>query len=150
MEAEWLDKHLMKCEKCSEDFVAYEAIMGALSFEDEADTSIANDLEMRIMGQIGELSIPGENVDIGKQISRTHMILCMSFIVMMILLPVVLMKWDIIMEMQAALHNAYAASIGSFTNMLDVVFERLRYIIMLATMLLIFIQLVLWEKGRAV
>ena len=155
MEAEWLDKHLMKCKKCSEYIAAYEAVLGALS---EEEIVSPNDLEMKIMEQIGDLSASGADSHLSKDVGKIHLALGISFAFMMAMLPVILVNRDMIDEARTAVYNIYSTSVGIGLEHVQILidnarisifFDSLRYIILFVTMILIFIQLTIWRKSRA-
>ena len=55
MESLWLERHIAKCEKCREDFMAFEAVLGALS--EEAVIETPPDLENLVMDRIKNMPV---------------------------------------------------------------------------------------------
>jgi len=157
MESEWLDKHLMKCERCREDFVSYEAILGAILVENEE--AVPSDLEAMIMDQIGELSLAKKEEPVSTRTNTLHIILGISLALTMIALPIAAAHWARIIELQAALNltlepvRHVADELGlylySVSGALDMLFERLRFVMIFAIVALVFIQLMLWKKDKA-
>jgi len=161
MEAEWLDKHLMKCEKCREDFVAYEAVLGAIL--EENVEAVPGDLEMKIMKQVEDLTLAEKGTNVDEATCKLHLHLGISFAATMALIPIVIMRWDVVLEAQASLRESLELALGYIrvytgdsiariprvSDMRDIFFERFRNTILFVTMTLIFIQLTLWRKSRA-
>ena len=166
MESEWLDNHLMKCEKCREDFVAYEAVLGAML--EELEMPVPDDLEIKIMEQICDLSPAKSAVDSDDESKNIRLIIGVAFVVIMALVPIVIMKWDGIIELQSIVQNTYFDSRLAFiehyegfaarfatrihrpSDILDALFARFRYFMMIAIAVLVFIQLAIWKKHRTV
>jgi len=167
MQSEWLDQHLIKCEKCREDFMAYEAVMSAVSSDEEVECPF--DLEIKIMEQIKATPSHENAQEVARQgVSRVPMRLSVAFAVVMLLLPVVFMYLDAIMEslvyLREEAYDIYAellapslyyvqifmSSVVAGAEMafaaVDMLFDRLRYVILLATAGLVFAQLTLWKR----
>jgi len=157
MEAEWLDKHLMKCEKCREDIVSYEAILGAIMAENE--DAVPDELESLIMGQICELSLAKTAGEPKKEAQKTHTIISVTLAALVAASILAILRWDTITQLYLAAGAALEParySIDSFMtriyaagDALDMLFDRLMYGILFAIVALVIIQLNLWKKDRA-
>ena len=167
MESEWLDKHLMKCEKCREDFVAYEAIVNAVLAENADGNCAPTGLETSIMEQISEL--PLSKKDDATDKTETHMQITFfaSFVVIMMTAFVIMMRQDAIAAIQSAIQSSFMAQFGgtlegiqlsidsflasiySLSGALDMLFERVYWGILLVVAALVSIQLTLWGRDRA-
>jgi len=167
MESEWLEKHLIKCEKCREDFIAYEAIVNAI-LEETVDANIApHDLEMAIMEQIGELSLANKDDDADKSEARLRITFVISFILTMTVAFVIMMRHDALVQLQVNVHGAFIARFGGVSEAIQLsldsfivsvyglsgnlvmLFDRVYLGVLLALMALVFIQLTLWKRDRA-
>jgi len=157
MEAEWLDKHLMKCEKCREDIVSYEAILGAIMAENEE--VVPDELESLIMGQICEMSLAKTSDEAKKHAQKTHTIISVILATLVVVSIVAILRWDTITRLYlsagAALEpvrlsiDSFMTHIYAAGDALDILFDRLMYGILFAIAALVFIQLSLWKKDRA-
>jgi len=165
MESEWLDKHLMKCEECREDFAAYEAVVGAILAE--TTETVPSGLETAIMGQIEELSLANKDTALDKSNSRLFIVFGISFAVIMVMVLAIAMGQETIEQLQSTLQGAFTARFGevldktrlsldnftaniySLLGTLDTLFERVYFGVLLAVVTLVFIQLTLWRKNRA-
>jgi len=169
METEWLDKHLMKCEKCREDFIAYEAIVNAILEENaNADNNLApSDLETAIMEQISELSLAKKDDAADKDNIGLLITFAISFAITVMMSLAIMMGQNVIAQMQSAIQrsfmtrfggvlegirlsmDSFLASIYSASATLDMLFDRVYFGVLLIVIALVFIQLTLWRRGRA-
>jgi len=168
MESEWLDKHLMKCKKCREDFIAYEAIVNAI-LEENANTNInlaPSDLETTIMKQISEMSLAKKDDAISKNETRLQVTFVLNFVIIMMIVFVIMMRQDAIARLQTAIQMSFMARFGaalegarlsidsfitsvySLSATFDTLFERAYFAILLAALVLAFIQFTLWKKTK--
>jgi len=157
MEAEWLDKHLMKCEKCREDFVSYEAILGAIMAENE--DIVPDELESLIMDQICDLSLAKKDEEPDKNAGKTHIVVSIVLMIAMLVLPILITRWDSIIDLQVTLSTAleparlavsdFIARLYIAADAVDMFVDRLLYGILFAIVALVLVQLGLWRKSRA-
>ncbi|MCL2565113.1 MAG: hypothetical protein FWE24_04800 [Defluviitaleaceae bacterium] len=163
MEAEWLDIHLAKCDKCREDFIAYEAILGALSEEEEIEAPA--DLEIKIMEQIEILPTLKDVRDKRKALMLTVLSTVFTGIIGLmafasghldsvgeIFANSRLMTYTEFLGTAADYTLVFIGEIGVFLGELaiaaSVLFDGFRYIMLFAIAGLIFVQLVLRQEDK--
>lgn len=163
MEYEWLDIHLAKCDKCKEDFMAYEAILGTLSQEDEIE--VPCELEIKIMEQIKSLPTLKEERNKRKKLVLTFVSAVFTGLMALasfasgrleligdVLAGSQLMAYTELLSTAADHTLALISDIGAFLGeammSVSVFFDGFRYIILFATIVLIFVQMVLRKKDK--
>jgi len=163
IEYEWLDIHLAKCDKCREDFMAYEAILSTLS--KEMEIVAPDDLEIKIMRQIDSLPTLRDIRTKRNKLMLTAV--SAAFTGLMALAAFASERLELIGDMLASsqlmvytefLGNAadYTltfisgvwAFLGEGATLASVSFEGFRYIMLFVITGLIFVQLILRQEDK--
>jgi len=165
MESEWLERHVSICEKCREDFMAYEAVLNAL--EDDSVIEAPDDLEERVMAQINEMASADKIA--GKITKRKLIATGVAFAVLATLSSFYLIGIDrIIVVFENSQLQIYTELLGtaadhalvfilnagillsSFGAATYVFFDRFSYLLLFVVAFLVILQLALWRKERIV
>jgi len=165
IESEWLERHISICEKCREDFVAYEVLLEALS--SEAEIEAPDDLEIRVMEQIKSMPMPSDFKAKGKDRERTVVATSVGLVLSLILGSIIFFGIDRVGEAisysrfaaytaflggiadnSIALLGSASIALGELAMSASIIFDRYSYVLLFVVTILIFLQMALWKKDR--